>query len=120
MKNLTPILLVISVLAFTNCDTLKQTAGQMATDAINQQMGGNSKSKPILSKDDAIKGLKEALVVGVNKGTDRLGAVGAFSVFSANDLSVVEIKKRKVTKIAQSVRFIPIFLSSEFVEQRWR
>lgn len=80
MKNPTPILLAIGVLTFTNCDTLKQTAGQMATDAINQQMGGgNSTSKPILSKDDAIKGLKEALLVGVNKGTDRLGAVGAFA-----------------------------------------
>ena len=42
----------------------------MATDAINQQMGGgNTTSKPILSKDEAIKGLKEALLVGVNKGT---------------------------------------------------
>ncbi len=80
MKKIVPILFASSLVLFNSCDTLKQTAGQMATETINQQMGKTaSAKKPALTKGEAANGLKEALIAGVTKGTGRLGETGAFS-----------------------------------------
>lgn len=69
-----------AVLGLASCDSLKQTATQMATETLTQATSGTGGvQKPVLSTSEAASGLKEALVQGVMNGTDRLGAVGAFA-----------------------------------------
>ena len=72
------IYLSLVVLTAVSCDVLKQTAGEIANEAITQ-IPNNGQSKSQLTSGEAAGGLKEALIKGVVNGTDRLGAVGAFS-----------------------------------------
>lgn len=72
------IYLSLAVLTVVSCDVLKQTAGEIANEAITQ-IPNNGQSKSQLTSGEAAGGLKEALIKGVVNGTDRLGAVGAFS-----------------------------------------
>lgn len=68
MKKL--ITLVIAAVLFTSCEELNQIAKSIPTDGGTGVMG--------ISQSEAASGLKQALEVGVNKGTSFLGATDGF------------------------------------------
>jgi len=91
--------LVLAGLTVVSCDVLKQTAGDIANDAISQIPTGGQ-TKPQLTSGEAAGGLKEALIKGVVNGTDRLGQVGAF----AKNPSLKILLPPEVQKIESKIR----------------
>ncbi len=91
--------LILVGLAVGSCDVLKQTAGDIANEAITQIPTGGQ-TKPQLTSGEAAGGLKEALIKGVVNGTDRLGQVGAF----ANNPSLKILLPPEVQKIESKIR----------------
>jgi Protein of unknown function (DUF4197) len=94
MINKISILLLASTLTFTACDTLQQIATQAATQA--------------LSNDDIGFGLKEALELGIGKGSDVLSQRGGF-MNSAYKILLPE-EARQVT---EKLKIIPGFSKVE-------
>lgn len=86
-------------LTLGSCDVLKQTAGDIANEAITQ-IPTNGQTKPQLTSGEAAGGLKEALIKGVVNGTDRLGKVGAF----AKNPSLKILLPPEVQKIESKIR----------------
>jgi hypothetical protein len=88
---------VISLLAFSACDTIQQAAPGLAQEALNQ---ARKPAQPQLTGDQAAGGLKDALIKGVTSGTDRLGAVGAFS----QNAAIRILLPPEIQKIEQKIR----------------
>jgi hypothetical protein len=65
MKRLLSIFFLISILTHHSCVGQKINLGKVLNDVITQTKGGGA-----LTNDDVVMGLKEALKVGINKGTD--------------------------------------------------
>jgi hypothetical protein len=65
MKILLSIFFLISILTHHSCAGQKINLGKVLNDVITQTKGGGA-----LTNDDVVMGLKEALKVGINKGTD--------------------------------------------------
>jgi Protein of unknown function (DUF4197) len=94
MINKISVLLLAVLLTFTACDTLQQIATSAATQA--------------LSNDDIGFGLKEALELGIGKGSDVLSQRGGF-MNSAYKILLPE-EARKVT---EQLKIIPGFSKVE-------
>jgi Protein of unknown function (DUF4197) len=94
MINKISVLLLAALLTFTACDTLQQIATSAATQA--------------LSNDDIGFGLKEALELGIGKGSDVLSQRGGF-MNSAYKILLPE-EARKVT---EQLKIIPGFSKVE-------
>ena len=69
MKNLTVYCILLGLIS---CDTLQQVAN---TAGVSLSMENTS---PVLSNQEVISGLKEALTLGANKGAQQASAVGGF------------------------------------------
>ena len=88
---------VISLLTLSACDTIQQAAPGLAQEALNQ---ARKPAQPQLTGDQAAGGLKDALIKGVTSGTDRLGAVGAFS----QNAAIRILLPPEIQKIEQKIR----------------
>jgi hypothetical protein len=88
---------VISLLTLSACDTIQQAAPGLAQEALNQ---ARRPAQPQLTGDQAAGGLKDALIKGVTSGTDRLGAVGAFS----QNAAIRILLPPEIQKIEQKIR----------------
>jgi hypothetical protein len=88
---------VISLLTFSACDTIQQAAPGLAQEALNQ---ARKPVQPQLTGEQAAGGLKDALIKGVTSGTDRLGAVGAFS----QNAAIKILLPPEIQKIEQKIR----------------
>jgi hypothetical protein len=69
-KFLTGALSTALLLSLSNCDVVH--------DVVNTTLNGSSTATPSLTNDDIIKGLKEALVQGTQKGVDVLSVKDGF------------------------------------------
>ena len=68
------ILAVVMTVIFASCDELTSIA-ETATSAVG---GGGETAAPALTNDEVIAGLKEALTVGINKGSGLASATDGF------------------------------------------
>jgi hypothetical protein len=73
MKNKLMTLIVAMTVIFSSCDELTSIA-ETATSAA----GGGASAAPTLTNDEVIAGLKEALTVGINKGSGLASATDGF------------------------------------------
>jgi len=74
MKNKLMILAVVMTVIFASCDELTSIA-ETATSTVG---GGGETTAPALTNDEVIAGLKEALTVGINKGSGLASATDGF------------------------------------------
>ena len=74
MKNKLMTLAVVMTVFFASCDELTSIA-ETATSAVG---GGVETAAPALTNDEVIAGLKEALTVGINKGSSLASATDGF------------------------------------------
>ncbi|MEX1001971.1 MAG: DUF4197 domain-containing protein [Crocinitomicaceae bacterium] len=73
MKKIRLLLLaVIAGFTFTQCDVLEDVTGSVPTG------GGQDESKPKLTNDEVIAGLKEALKIGIEKGAELASKADGF------------------------------------------
>ena len=75
MKNKFIILTVAMTVIFASCDELTSIA-ETATSVVGE--GGGETAAPALTNDEVISGLKEALTVGINKGSGLASATDGF------------------------------------------
>ena len=73
MKNKLMTLVVVITVIFASCDELTSIA-ETATSTV----GGGETAAPALTNDEVIAGLKEALTVGINKGSGLASATDGF------------------------------------------
>jgi hypothetical protein len=76
MKNKLMTLAVAMTVIFASCDELTSIA-ETATSAVGAPGGGET-AAPALTNDEVIAGLKEALTVGINKGSGLASATDGF------------------------------------------
>ena len=76
MKNKLMTLAVLMAVIFASCDELTNIA-ETATSAVGGAGGGEA-AVPALTNDEVIAGLKEALTVGINKGSGLASATDGF------------------------------------------
>ena len=69
MKNLTVYCILLGLIS---CDTLQQVANTAGVSLNTEN------TSPVLSNQEVISGLKEALTIGANKGAQQASAVGGF------------------------------------------
>ena len=75
MKNKLMTFTVAMTMIFASCDELTNIA-ETATSVVGE--GGGETAAPALTNDEVIAGLKEALTVGINKGSGLASATDGF------------------------------------------
>ncbi|MCG8578076.1 MAG: DUF4197 domain-containing protein [Flavobacteriales bacterium] len=76
MKKIGLLFGICSIMLLPSCDVLNQ----VAEDVVNTGSGdGGGSSKPSLTNDEVIAGLKEALTIGIQKGADLASKVDGFN-----------------------------------------
>jgi hypothetical protein len=75
MKKLGVLIGLFSILSLSSCDVINDVAG----DVINNDGGSGGDSKPSLTNDEVVAGLKEALTIGIQKGADMASKLDGFN-----------------------------------------